>query len=227
MTYLRRDGGRILLGNRDQLAIEICPLTPAWSPRHLPERAGWAQFAIWAGGCNLCRNLLDGESSSREYVNVPLGDIADWLVQSWTSIRFEERPDRFPLQASAFDKLRDWGNANPPESCDEEKWFGLRERWWQGHFLASGANGAQLPNLALFRIGDRLLVEWNPAEFAGAPAPSFLSEFGQVSVRWDEGEAVFAEFVAYVAKCFRKENLGGVFSWADLKDPLREAVADL
>ena len=226
MTYLRKDGSKFQLGSRDQLAIEICPLAPTWSPRHLPERTGWAQFAIWANGHNLCRNLLDGESSSREYVNVPLGDIADWLVQSWTSIRFEERPDRFPPRASAFDTLRDWGDTNPPESYDEEKWFDLRECWWQGHFLASGANGSQLPNLSLFRGGDRLFVEWNRAEFAGSPAPNFLSEFGQASVRWDEGEAVFAEFVAYVAECFQKENLSSVFSWTDLKDPLREIEVD-
>lgn len=226
MTYLRKDGGKFQLGSRDQLAIEICPLAPIRSPRHLPERTGWAQLAVWANGRNLCRNLLDGESSSREYINVPLGDIADWLVQSWTSIRFEERPGRFPPRALAFNTLRDWGDTNPPESCDEDKWYDLRESWWQGHFLASGANGSQLPNLALFRSGDRLFIEWNPPEFAGSTAPNFLSEFGQAAVRWDEGEAVFAEFVAYVAKCFQNENLGSVFSWTDLKDPLREAEVD-
>ena len=231
MTYLRKDGSKFQLGSREHLAIEICPLAPTRRLRHLPERTGWAQFAIWANGCNLCRNLLDSESSSREYVreyvNVPLGDIADWLVKAWTSIRSEERPDHFPPRASAFDTLRDWGNTNPPESYDEDKWLDLREDWWQGHFLASGANGAQLPNLALFRSGDRLFIEWNRAEFAGSPAPNFLSEFGQASVRWDEGEAVLAEFVVYVAKCFQKENLGHVFSWTDLKDPLREAEAGL
>ena len=226
MTYLRKDGSKFQLGSRDQLAIEICPLAPTRRLRYLPERTGWAQFAIWANGRNLCRNLLDGESFSREYVNVPLGDIADWIVQSWTSIRFEERPDRFPPRASAFDTLREWGETNPPESYDEDKWLELRECWWQGHFLTSGANGAQLPNLALFRSGDRLFIEWNPAEFAGSPAPNFLSESGQASVGWDEGEAVLAEFVAYVAKCFQKKNLSSVFSWADLKDPLREAEVD-
>ena len=226
MTYLRKDGSKFQLGSRDQLAIEICPLAPTRSPRYLPERTGWAQLAIWANGRNLCRNLLDGESFSREYVNVPLGDIADWIVQSWTSIRFEERPDRFPPRASAFDTLREWGETNPPESYDEDKWLDLREDWWQGHFLTSGANGSQLPNLALFRSGDQLFIEWNRAEFAGLPAPNFLSESGQASVRWDEGEAVFAEFVSYVAKCFQKENLGSVFSWTDLKDPLREAEVD-
>ena len=223
MTYLRKDGSKFQLGSRDHLAIEICPLAVTWNPRYLPERTGWAQFAIWANGTNLCRNVLDGSTSIYEYVNVPLGSIADWLVKAWTSIHLEECPDCFPLRASAFDTLRDWGNTNPPESYDEDKWLDLREDWWRGHFLASGADGAQLPNLALFRSGDRLFIEWNRAEFAGAPAPNFLSESGQASVGWEEGEAVLAEFVAYVATCFQKENLDHVFSWTNLKDPLREA----
>ena len=71
-----------------------------------------------------------------------------------------------------------------------------------------------------------MFIEWNPAAFAGSPAPNFLSESGQASVQWDEGEAVFAEFVAYVAKCFREENLGDVYSWTGLNDPLREAEVD-
>ena len=226
MTYLRREGGKFQLGSRDQLAIEICPLAPTWNPRHLPERTGWAQLAIWASGRNLCRNFLDGEIFIQECVNVPLGSIADWLVRSWTSISFEERPDRFPPRSSAFDTLRDWGNTNPPDSYDEENWFDLRECWWKGHFLASGADGSQLPNISLFRSGGRLFIEWNPAAFAGSPAPNFLSESGQASVQWEEGEAVFAEFVAYVAKCFREENLGDVYSWTGLNDPLREAEVD-
>ena len=80
-----------------------------------------------------------------------------------------------------------------------------------------------MPNVALFRGGDRLFIEWRPAEFPGSPAPIFLSESGQASVRWDEGEAVFAKFVAHMAEWFREENLGDLFSWIRLKDPLREA----
>ena len=216
----------MLIGNKDLLAIELYPLVPTWERRYLPERTGWAQLSIWANGNNLCRNVIDGSQSIEECINVPLGCVADWFVHSWTAIRFEERPYCFPPRDSLFDTLNDWGNAYPPESYNEEEWFHAREHWWNAHFLAAGADGAQLPNLALFRSGDRLFIEWNPAEFAGSPAPNFLSERGQESVRWDEGEAVFAEFVTYVAKCFQKENLGSVFSWTNLKDPLREAEVD-
>ena len=215
-----------LIGDRSRLAIELHPLAPTWESRYLPERTGWAQLSIWANGRNLCRNVLDGSPSIREGVNVPLGRLADWIVRSWTFIRFEERPDRFPPRASARDTLRKWGNAPPPGQCDEDEWFDARERWWTRHYLAAGADGAQLPNVALLRAGDRLFVEWAPAEFAGARAPWFITEPGQESVSWDRGEAVFAEFVAFMAGWFRKEGLDGVFSWVGLEDPLREAEAD-
>ena len=213
----------MLIGNRDLLAIELHPLVPTWERLYLPERTGWAQLSIWANGNNLCRNVTDESQSVQEHIYVPLACMADWLVRSWTAIRFEERPACFPLGDSIFDTLRDWGNTHPPELYSEDEWFDAREQWWRGHFLAAGADGAQLPNVALFRGGDRLFIEWRPAEFAGSPAPIFLSESGQASVRWDEGEAVVAKFVAHMADWFREENLGNLFSWTNHKDPLREA----
>ena len=215
----------MLIGDRGRLAIELHPLAPTWERRHLPERTGWAQLSIWVNGANLCRNVLDG-SSVREGVNVPLGPVADWLVRSWTFIRFEERPDCFPPGISVFDTLREWGNARPPEQIDEDEWFDARERWWTRHFLAAGADGAQLPNLSLLRGCDRLFIEWRPAEFAGSRAPKFLSESGQESVRWDDGEEVLTEFVACMADWFRTEALDDAFPWTDLRDPLHEAEAD-
>ena len=217
----------MLIGDRGRLAFELHPLAPAWERRHLPERTGWAQLSIWVNGDNLCRNVLDGPSI-REGVNVPLGPMADWLVRSWTFIRFEERPDCFPPRASAFGTLREWGNTHPPAPgrTGEDEWFDARERWWTRHFLAAGADGAQLPNVSLLRGGDRLFVEWTPAEFAGSRAPEFLSESGQGSVRWDDGEEVLAEFVAYMADWFRAEGLDDAFSWANLRDPLHEVEAD-
>ena len=217
----------MLIGDRSRLAFELHPLAPTWERRHLPERTGWARLSIWVNGANLCRNVLDG-SSIREGVNVPLGPMADWLVRSWTFIRFEERPDCFPPRASVFGTLRAWGDTRPPGQTaeDEDGWFDARERWWTRHFLAAGADGAQLPNVSLLRGGDRLFIEWTPAEFAGSRAPSFLSESGQGSLRWDDGEEVLAEFVACMAEWLRAEGLDDAFSWTNLKDPLREVETD-
>ena len=115
----------MLIGSRDRLAFELHPLAPTWERRHLPERTGWAQLSIWVNGNNLCRNVLDGPSV-REGVNVPLGPMADWLVRSWTFIRFEERPDCFPPRASAVGTLRAWGDTHPPGQTDEDEWFDAR-----------------------------------------------------------------------------------------------------
>ena len=69
----------MLIGNRNDFAIELDPLSPTWERRYLPERSAWARFSFWVGGRNLCRNLLDGTQSVREGVNVPLAPLADWF----------------------------------------------------------------------------------------------------------------------------------------------------
>ena len=143
-------------------------------------------------------------------------------MRSWTFIEFEEGPGCFPLRSSLRDTLRDWGNAAPRAGFTEDQWFDARELWWTRHFLAAGADGARLPNVSLIRTGDRLVVEWGPAEFPGDHAPRFVSENGQAVIGWLVGEDIFAEFVAFVAKWLREEDLGAVYPWVRLDNPLHE-----
>ena len=216
----------MMIGNRNDLAIEVHPLTPTWERRYLPERSAWARLSLWVNGGNLCRNLLDGSQSVREGVNVPLAPVADWIVRSWTFLAFEERPGCFPLRGSLCDTLHGWGNTSRPAGFSDDEWFDARELWWTRHFLAAGADGAQLPNVSLNRGHDRLFIEWDPAEFAGVQAPRFLSEHGREAVHWAVGEEVLAEFVSIVAQWLREEGLDDVFSWVGLDDPLRQAEVD-
>ena len=216
----------MLIGNRNRLAIELEALAPTWERRYLPESTAWARFSLWVNGLNVCRNLLDGSPSIRDGINVPLAPIADWLVRSWTFLAFEERPGGFPLRSSLSDTVRGWGDAPPPAGVSEDEWLDARELWWTRHFLAAGADGAQLPNLSLVRGDDRLFIEWAPACFAGARAPRFLSEHGQETVGWAEGEEVFAEFVAYVAGWLREDAPDQVFPWVYREDPLHAAETD-
>ena len=215
----------MLIGNRNDLAIEILPLTPTWERRYLPERSAWAQLAIWVRGTNLCENLLDGSQSVRAGVNVPLAPAVDWLVRSWTFIEFEEGPGCFPLRSSLRDTLRDWGNTAPRVGFTEDQWFDAREQWWTRHYLSAGADGARLPNVSLIRAGDHLVIEWGPAEFPGDHAPRFISENGQAVIDWPACEEVFAEFAAFVAESLREEGLGAAYSWVSLQDPLHERDA--
>ena len=216
----------MLIGNRNDFAIELDPLSPTWERRYLPERSAWARFSFWVGGRNLCRNLLDGTQSVREGVNVPLAPLADWFVRSWTFLAFEELPGCFPLRGLLGDTLREWGDASQPAGFCEDEWFDARELWWNRHFLSAGSDGAHLPNVSLNRGSDRLFVEWMPAEFASRHAPRFLSEYGQEAVLWAVAEDVFAEFVSLVARWLRKEGLDQVFPWVELGDPLHEVEVD-
>ena len=214
----------MLIGNRNSFAVGIEPLSPSWERRYLPEYTAWAQLSLWVDGENICRNLLDGSNSVRDGVNVPLAPIADWLVRSWAYLAFEERPRCFPLHDSLGDTVSRWGDAPPPHGLSEDDWLDARELWWSRHFLAAGADGAHVPNLSLVRGDGRLFVEWAPAEFAGTPAPRFLSEHGRKTVDWAAGEEVFSGFVACVARSFRDSGLDHVFPWIGWEDPLREVL---
>lgn len=141
----------MLIGNRNDLAIEVLPLAPTWERHYLPERTGWAQLAIWVSGTNLCENILDGSESVRADINVPLAPLVDWLVRSWTFIEFEERPGCFPPRTSLRDTLREWEDTAPPAGFTEDRWFDARELWWTRHFLSAGADGARLPSVSLVR----------------------------------------------------------------------------
>jgi hypothetical protein len=212
----------MVIGNRNELALEVLPLAPTWDRRYLPERTAWAQLAIWVRGTNLCENHLEGASSMRDSVNVPLAPVADWLVRSWTFIEYEEGPEYFPLRNSLRETLRDWGNSAPRAGLTDDDWFDARELWWTRHFLSAGADGARLPNVALVRTGDRLVIEWGPADFPGDHAPRFISKNGQEVLQWFAGEEVLAEFVTFVAEWLREEDLVTLYPWVQLSDPLRE-----
>ena len=214
----------MLIGNRNSLAIGIEPLAPSWERRFPPEYTAWAQFSLWINGENICRNVLDGSNSVRDGVNVPLAPIADWLVRCWTFLEFEERPSGFPLRASLRNTIARWGDAPAPADCGADDWLDARERWWSRHFLSAGADGAQLPNLALVRGDDQLFIEWAPANFAGPPAPRFLSADGRHIMSWAEGEDVLAGFVSYVARWLRDSDVGDVYPWARQEDPLHEVT---
>ena len=208
-------------GDRNTLAIELHPLSPAWERLYAPEKTAWSTFALWVGGENLCRNIIEGTESVREGINVPLAPLADWLVRSWAFLEFEERPSRFPPRLSPVITLRRWGDASPPRGVDADDWMEWREEWWSRHFLLAGADGAQLPSVAFLRSADVVRIEWAPVRFNGARAPRFLAQRGHILLPWERSEAVFAEFVAYVGGWLREEGLAELYPWVQGQDPLR------
>lgn len=218
---------RMILGNTDRFAIALRPVAPHWEALYVPERAAWAGLQLWVNGQNLCQHLLPGSDQVHDDLFVPLAPIADWLVHTNSALLAEERPRLFPVTRQLHHSLRRWGTTHPVLGMDGDRWLDEREAWWSRHFLLSGADGAQLPDLALSRDDEELVIDWSRPRFAGEPAPRFLAPFGNAAVRWTEGRAVLRNFIAVVGQSLQAAGLGAEYPWAALEDPLPDAQADL
>lgn len=216
----------MLIGNKERFGFEIRPVVPYWESRCAPERGAWAALSIWIDGQNLCRHLLPGADQVHDDLFVPLGPIADWLVRSHGALVSEERAPLFPTTRHLHETLCNWGERPPIRGVDQEGWLDAREDWWTRHFLAAGADGAQLPNVALLRDDEELVIDWAPPKFAGIPAPQFLIPHGNGSVSWIQGRAVLDGFVRAVGGALSAAGLGGLYDWSDSSEPLPESPPD-
>ncbi len=216
-----------LIGNKLRLAFELVPVAPSWERRYAPERAAWAGTAIWAGGKNLCRHAVPGSSEIQDFFFIPLAPIVDWLLNAFPAIEFEERAPVFLTTRELHENARRWGITAPRHGFDEDGWMDARERWWSRHFLRAGADGARVPNLALVRDDEELVVAWAEPRFFGEDAPIMLSPEGKFSLPWPEGQSVLARFSSYVAESLRQRDAAATFPWASAQHPLRSAAATL
>lgn len=216
----------MLFGNRNELGIEISPLSPTWERRYRPEQSAWSALAIWVAGSNLTQHLTEGSDELIPAVNVPLAPIADWLVRAWPAIELEERASRFPTTARLHRALYQWGTRYPPHDLSEDDWIDSRESWWKRHFLAAGADGAELPNLALGRDDEKLLVDWRVPKLP-RPAPRFVNAIDSAAMPWAEAESAVATFVAYIADWLRRDGLVDLYPWVSHNDPLRTNTPDV
>jgi uncharacterized protein DUF955 len=217
-----------LIGNKNQLAFELVPVQPSWEIHYPPERAAWAGTAIWAGGNNLCRHVLPGSNEVQDFLYLPLGPLADWIVRSFPALSFEERAANFPTSDRLHESVERWADAAPVAGLDQDDWFEARETWWSHHFLQAGADGARLPNLALVRDDEHLVLAWRPPRFAARDdAPEMLSETGKFALDWSEGVQVLDEFTACVAHWLRESGAVDGFPWATDDYPLRTTEPEL
>jgi hypothetical protein len=216
-----------VIGNRNRLAFQLVPVSPSWELRYGPERAAWAGLAIWAAGKNLCEHRYPGSGATEDYLYVPLGPIADWLVRVSLAIRYEERAALYPTTRDLHQSAEEWGRRAPREGVDFDTWLEAREEWWARHFLRAGADGSYLPDLALLRDDEELVISWAEPPLPGQDAPVMVNPSGQSSLPWDEGFEVLDEFVAVVARWFRDTNNAHVFRWASLDRPLRDSQQGL
>lgn len=207
----------MIFGNRERFALEIHPLSPTWERRYAPERAAWAAFALWVDGTNVCLHSERGSDRVQDALNVPLAPIADWIARSWPYIAFEERAAAFAPGGSLHETHVRWGATRPAAALSEDAWYDLRAEWWQRHFLAAGAEGALLPDLALARQDEGLVLEWRPPRLGDV---EFLLPTGSARIAWSDAEDVLAQFVAHVAQWLQSAGLADLYSWLSNPTPL-------
>ncbi len=207
-------------GSSDRFALEIDPRVPTWERRYAPERTAWAALAVWVQGQNLCAHSERGTDRVVDAFNVPLAPIADWLVRSWPYVAFEERAAQFAQQGGLHETRRRWGS-HPPRHVSEDEWFDQRAQWWQRHFLAAGAHGAILPDLALAREDEQLLLEWRPPRLGSV---ELLAPAGSGRVAWDEATEVLETFVNYVRNWLKDEGQPALYPWMERPSPLDAAA---
>lgn len=207
-------------GNVERLALDIHPLSPTWERRYAPEQTAWAALSLWVGGRNLCRHSEYGDDRVHDALNVPLAPLADWLVRSWPYVAYEERAALFAVRGGLHDTHRRWGQASPALGVSEDTWYDLRTEWWQRHFVRAGAEGALLPDVALIREDERLVLEWRRPRFTEL---TLLEPEGGCAVAWAEGLDVLGAFVTYVADWLHRDRLSHTYAWATVEHPLEAA----
>jgi Zn-dependent peptidase ImmA (M78 family) len=203
----------MLIGNRNSLGFELSPLSPTWKTRYVPEKGAWAALSVWVGGRNLCRHIRSGADYVHEALNVPLVPVADWFYRSWAPLELEERAPEYPTGRTPHESLIRWGDTRPPKDFSDDAWIDARETWWTRHFWASGADGAQLPNLGFLRQDDEFIISWKAPRFAGDRSPSLLEAEGQAVVPWAEASATIVSLISTVGGWVTQAGLPKQFPW--------------
>ena len=225
----------MLFGNRDQFALEIEPVTPAWETKYLPETTSWAGLSVWLSGKNTCRHLVHGTDRVQDCVYVPLAPIADWFASSWNAISFEETT-RYAIKRTSSREIspislqalmHDWELSKPPHGQTKCSWEDLRYEWWERHFLLAGAEGSHLPNLSFFRQEDLLWIEVGPIVHPGDQPPRFIDDSVVTVIPWRSASQTIGAFVQYVGNHLAAAGLHSLFPWCAKEDPLASTSGDL
>lgn len=215
-----------VFGNRTTFALEIMPVRPSWERRYVPERSAWAALSVWAGGANLCAHAFPGTDRVETAIFVPLAPLADWFVRMWPFLCWEERAAVFPTTEDVFQDLRRWLDARPAEGLGHDEWVDRREQWWSRHCLQAAADGSFLPNIALLRQDDDLIVAWREARFAGEPAPVFVEPPRRTVAPWVEFADAVRDFTGTVAEELRASGDAAPYPWVTAGDPLDHETVD-
>lgn len=207
-----------VIGDRRHLGFELVPVQPTWKSRYEPEEAAWAGTALWVNGENLCRHLVSDSGQVEEFLYLPLAPLANWLVNSMPAVRFEERPKYLRGGRSLHTVVDRWAMLRPPGGMTEDEWLDERESWWVSHFARAGGDGAIVPDFAIARDDEDLVVSWRN-RVREQSLIKFISRAGTAAIAWAEAFGVIRELVEYVASTLRSTNHGQLYTWVESDDP--------
>lgn len=137
--------------------------------------ATWARLRIEANGADVTELIHLSSDTRRSAVYGPVFPLAEWLIENWWNILHEPAPTS-PLSP---------GRGAPAWKLG----------WIQRHHLLAAREGTALPDAALVRDGDDIVVRWFPdPREQGRSRVRFLGE-GQARVGVDEFQTQAAAFV--------------------------------
>jgi Zn-dependent peptidase ImmA (M78 family) len=133
------------------------------------ERDSWGNFALWAGGENLCAHIEQGEEiQAAHWYMLPL---LEWLADNWDPLLHEERLPLRNAGASAAESLTK--TRLPPvtlKEVDDFEWMDSWSEWWTRHSIRAAREGGLFPDIYLRRYRDRLEISTGAEPLPGIPS---------------------------------------------------------
>ena len=195
-------------GSREELSVEIKELEKYFEKTSYsskdPTDMLWGEVQIWSKNLNLFERVEDN------FVVVPLGQLANWIFNSWKYISYHNYGSKDSLdqrfcpsgKCSMHDRYDSWEfNWPEHEPLRKRDVFDIREKFYKSHFLkGSGING--MPNLSIHREQSYIVLEGRNQKDSTFFVQKFYHYHGIKKVR-----NVFEEFMDFVVWEFKKEDI--------------------
>lgn len=136
----------------------------------------WGALQLFVDGRLLTQGVIDGiDGTVLHDAEVPLGDIAEWLVTRWETLS----NDAHLPAARVITAARWYAHALDHAPDDDAALLALvaaRDAWWRGHSLAAAVPGFRLPDVHLRRLGDEFEVSWDDHTWRTVPSGIQVTE---------------------------------------------------